>query len=116
MNQQITSSRFPYLPIRLQVRQQTYEAEALIDTGFDGGIAVPPDLLEGQPPDWYQRWTLADGSQVLAPAYLGTAQVGHFQPAPILIIALGDEYLLGLNVVTLFTVILDHGQRVIVEP
>ena len=47
MNGELTSSRFPYLPVRWQVRQQTYEAEALLDTGFDGGIAVPPNFFEG---------------------------------------------------------------------
>ena len=116
MSQRLTNSRFPYLPIRLHVRQQASEMEALIDTGFDGGMAVPPDVFAGQPPDWYQRWALADGSQVLAPAYLGTVQVGDFDPVQTLIIALGDEPLVGLDMVTRFSVILDHGQRVIVEP
>jgi predicted aspartyl protease len=42
----VTSSRFPYLPLRFQIRQYTHEGEALIDSGFDGGIVVPPSLLE----------------------------------------------------------------------
>ena len=116
MNQQLTSSRFPYLPVRLHVLQQTYAEEALLDTGFDGGMAMPPNLAEGQAPDWYQRWTLADGSQVLAPVYRGTVQVGAFQPIPALVIALGDEFLIGLGILNHFSVIFDHGERIIVNP
>lgn len=50
--------------------------EALLDAGFDGDIAVPPDLVtNGEIPDEYLIWTLADGSEVLAPAFLGTARL-----------------------------------------
>ena len=45
MSGELTSSQFPYLPIRWQVGQQTYAAEALLDTGFDGGAAVPPSFF-----------------------------------------------------------------------
>lgn len=116
MSQQLTGSRFPFLPVRLQLRQQTYEAEALLDTGFDGGMAVPPILLEGQDPDWYQRWTLANGSQALAPVYRATVQLGDFQPTSIPVVALGDEYLIGLGVLNHFAVLFDHGARVVVTP
>ena len=53
MNAELTSSRFPYVPVRWQVGQQIYEAEALLDTGFGGGIAVPPYFSEGQVADSY---------------------------------------------------------------
>ena len=46
MNTELTSSRFPYVPVRWQVGQQIHEAEALLDTGFDRGIAVPPYFLK----------------------------------------------------------------------
>ena len=116
MSQQLTSSRFPFLPIRLEVRQQTYEQEALLDTGFDGGMAVPPILLEGLEPDWYQLWTLADGSQVPAPVYRGTLQLGDFQPTPVPVVALGDEYIIGLGILNHFAVLFDHGEKVVVNP
>ena len=45
MNGELISSRFLYLPIRWQVGQQTYEAEALLDTGFDGGAAVASEFF-----------------------------------------------------------------------
>jgi hypothetical protein len=50
MTPRLESERFPYLPLRLVVRDQTHEIEALIDTGFDGDVAVPPDVLaDGEP-------------------------------------------------------------------
>ncbi|MCH7714373.1 MAG: hypothetical protein IIC99_12205 [Chloroflexi bacterium] len=115
MSQQLVSSRFPYLPIRLQIRQATYEEEALIDTGFDGGMALPPFLLEGQEPDLYQRWTLAEGSQIVAPVYRGMVQLGEFQPVSVLVIAMGEECLIGLDIVNRFSVLFDHGARIVVN-
>lgn len=116
MSQQLTSSRFPFLPVRVQLGQQTYDEEALLDTGFDGGIAMPPFLLAGQEPDWYQLWTLADGSHVTAPVYRGAVQLGDFEPIPVPVVALGDEYMIGLGILRHFAVTFDHGERVIVNP
>ena len=115
MSQQLISSRFPYLPVNLQVRQETYEAEALLDTGFDGGMAVPPSLLEGQEPDWYQRWTLAEGSQIVAPVYQAIVRLGEFEPVSVLVIAVGDEFLIGLSILSRFSVLFDHGERIVVN-
>ncbi len=115
MSQELTSSRFPYLPIRVQLDQETHEAEALLDTGFDGGMAMPPFLLADLEPDWYQLWTLADGSQVSAPVFRGAVQLGDFEPIPVAVVALGDEYMIGLGILRQFSVILDHGARVIVN-
>ncbi|MGH2532205.1 MAG: hypothetical protein ACRDJW_07835 [Thermomicrobiales bacterium] len=57
------------------------------------------------------------GERVRVPVYNGTVELLD-QPGPIdgLIIALGDEYLLGLDVLNHFKVTFDHGQRVIIEP
>jgi predicted aspartyl protease len=116
VNPGVTSSRFPHFLIRLQVRQNTYE-EALIGTGFDGGIAVPPSLLEDVgPPDGHELWVPVVGSPVTAPVYRGSFQVGDLGPFPAAVTALGDEILIGLEVVSRFAITLDHGQRVIVSP
>lgn len=89
--------------------------DALLDTGFDGSVAVPPDVVSGASPDDYLIWTLADGSQVLAAAFLGTARLGNLEPFPVLVTALGDEPLVGRGVSDRFKVTLDHGHRLIVE-
>lgn len=115
MSQQLTSSRFPYLPVRLQVGQETYQEQAFLDTGFEGDMAVPPVVLEEQEPEWYQRLTLAEGSEIVAPVYRGTIQFGEFQPDSVLVIAMGDEYLIGLGVLIRFSVLCDHGERIVVN-
>lgn len=117
MNQRLVSSRFPYLPIHIQLRQRREDIEAFLDTGFDGHVAVPPEFIaHGQPPDGYLTWRLADGSEVLAPYYLGTVQLGQMGTLPAVITSLGDEPLIGRGIADRFTITLDHGQRVIVEP
>ena len=71
------NSRFPYLPFTVQVRQMSYDGEALIDTGFDGGFAVPPPILQNVgPPDGYELWQPVAGPPVLAPAYRAVFQIG----------------------------------------
>jgi predicted aspartyl protease len=106
-----------YLPVELTVVGHTLILEALIDTGFDGGVAVAPETItNGQPARWRLRFTLADGSRVHVPAYRGTIRLGDFAPLPTVVIALGDQAILGRSVTDHFRLILDHGQRVIVEP
>ena len=111
------SPRFPYLPIRFEVRQRTYQEEALIDTGFDGSIAVPPSLLENLgPPDGHELWRPVVGPPILAPAYRGSFEVGALGPVPVTLTVLGDEVLVGLEVIGRFIVTFEHGQRVIIKP
>ena len=110
-----SSPRFPYLTARIKVHQRDVEVEALLDTGFDGDVAVPAGLLtDGHPPDGHSRWTLADGSSVLVPYYVGTVELGGHGPFPAVVITLGSEPLIGSGVARHVTIILDHGQRVIV--
>jgi predicted aspartyl protease len=40
LNQRVVSSHFPYLPLQLEIRQELHELEALLDTGFDGYVAI----------------------------------------------------------------------------
>ena len=117
MTSRLESERFPYLPLRFEVRNRTYDVEALIGTGFDGFVAVPAELLaNGEPPDDYQSRLLADGSKVAAPFYFGTVRVGDIGSLPAAITTLGDEPIVGRRVTDRFRVILDHGERVVVEP
>jgi predicted aspartyl protease len=117
MTPRLESGRFPYPPLRIELRGHTYPVEALIDSGFDGYVAVPPELLAGvEAPDDYHPWILADGSQVVAPFYLGIVHVGDVRSLPAAITALGDEPIVGRGIIDHFLLCLDHGQRVIVEP
>jgi hypothetical protein len=88
----------------------------LLDPGFDGDVAVPPGLVtDGRPPDGYSRWTLADGSTVLTPYYVGAIRLGGHGTFPAGVIVLGDEPLIGAGAAKHVTLILDHGRHVIVQ-
>ena len=77
---------------------------------------MPGTFCPSVPYGWQQVWGLADGSQILAPVYRATAQIGEFEPVPVALVALADEYVVGLDVMRYFSVNLDHGARVIVNP
>lgn len=116
MSFRIVSSRFPYLLIHIEIRRGSHDVEALIDTGFDGGVALPPEMImNGEPPDGYQRWKLANGSTVLAPFYRGTVQIGKFLPFRMLVVAMGQGPVIGRGVTDRFTVIFKKGKQVILE-
>lgn len=112
----IISQRFPYIPLQVQVRRRQEKVEALLDTGFDGDIAIPKGLLtNGDPPDGFLPWQLADGSKIVAPAYKGKVKIGNIASFPVVVIALGDEPIVGQGVIKNLTLILDHGKKVIIQ-
>ena len=112
----MTNSRFPFVRFVLHVGQQSYDGEALIDTGFDGGLAAPPSFLQNVgPPDGYELWQPVVGPPALAPIYDANFRIDELGPFPVTVTALGDELLVGLEVITRFSVTLDHGLRVVVS-
>ena len=112
----LVSDRFPYLPVRLEVAESVQNVEALLDTGFDGDFSLPLETIASNTaPNGYQQWVLADGSTVLAPYYIGTLRMGETEVPGVLVTAVGNEPLLGRGAIMDLTVILDHGDRVIVE-
>ena len=112
----VESDHFPYLPVRLTLNGRGFEFEALLDTGFDGGLAVSASSVAiGQTAEWSLTAFLADGSLVDVPAYLGIVRVGVLPPVTTTIIALGDEPNLGRAVADCYKITLDHGRRIVVE-
>lgn len=112
----LTNSRFPYIRVTIQVLHRNIKVEALVDTGFDGDIIVPPEMiLNGKLPKGYLPWTLANGGEVNAPYFLGKVSIGKFESINVLITVLGDEPLVGRGVTDRFKVIFDHGKKVIIE-
>lgn len=110
------ASRFPYLSLELQVRHRKEKIEVLLDTGFDGDIAIPKGMLtNGDIPDGLLPWKLADGSKIIAPAYIGKVRVGKMPPLAVVVITLGDEALIGQGIIKHFSITLDHGKRVLIE-
>ena len=127
MSKKLTSRRFPFLPLSIRVRVTKgklleLDTQALIDTGFSGDIVVPAtkELLQSTP-GAYATWTMADGSEVLAPIFLGTIRFPELEEdaaemVGVTITVLGDQALIGQSVLKHFTLTLDHGKQVTLEP
>ena len=114
----MTPVPYPSLLIRFTAEGVEGRASALLDTGFDGHLAIPETVVPTLPRPLYRRRVrTASGQIVRVAAYLGTVELDD-RPSVVdsIIIALGDEYLLGLSVLNRFKVTFDHGRRVIVEP
>ena len=116
----VTSTDYPYLPIRLEVRGVRFEDRALLDTGFTGELIIPETALNqgiGQPID-HSDMRLGDDIPRNVPWYLGTLEIvglrGDFPGTFIQVI--GNEYNMGRGILDLFEVAFDHGQRIIVRP
>lgn len=117
MTHPITSSRFPYLAAQVSIHQTTHKVEALIDTGFSGYVIMPPGLVtNGEPPDFYLTWSLANDSRIQVPAYLGSVRIGTFRFSPVVVGVMGNEPIVGTRIISAFKVVLDHGRRVTIEP
>jgi predicted aspartyl protease len=116
-NGHLVSPRFPYIRARVQVRHWHTDVEALLDTGFDGDVVIPPGSVPDiGPPDGHSRWILADGSPVLTPYYVGMVWLAGLGPFSATVTVLGDEPLVGAGAARHVTIVLDHGRRVIVQP
>ena len=116
-----TSAHFPHIPVTVFLTKRTETVEALLDTGFDGDLIIPENLMtNGKPPDSYLRFTLADQvTSVLAPTYLGRVEVAELGDAGIyaaIISVLGTEVIIGRNLARHFHITLDHGRKVIIRP
>ena len=77
--------------------------------------------LKQYPPDAYATWTMADGSEVMAPIFLGTIRFPQLdediaEMVGVTVTVLGDAALIGQSVLRHFTLTLDHGKQVILEP
>ncbi len=64
---------------------------------------------------------MADGSEVMAPIFLGTIRFPQLDDDVAVIVGvtvtvLGDQPLIGQSVLRRFTLTLDHGKQVILEP
>jgi hypothetical protein len=78
-------------------------------------------VLKQYPPDAYATWTMADGSEVLAPIFLGTIRFPELdediaEMVGVTVTVLGDIALIGQSVLRSFTLTLDHGKQVTLEP
>ena len=127
MSNKLTSNKYPFLPLSIHVRvshrkKLDIHTQVLIDTGFSGDIVVPvTEELKQYPPDAYTTWTMADGSEVMTPIFLGSIRFPEFdedvaEMVGVTITVLGDQALIGQSILRRFRLTLDHGKQVILEP
>jgi predicted aspartyl protease len=118
MSNQLISTRYPFLPLSIHVRVTNRKnidlnTQALIDTGFSGDIVVPvTGELKQYPPDAIATWSLADGSEVMAPIFLGTIRFPQLdeevaEMVGVTVTVLGDLALIGQSVLRRFTLTLN---------
>lgn len=117
MNHRTVSSHFPYIVLEVRLGGLEMSVEVLLDTGFDGDVILPVAMLPAdEPVRRYTQWFVADGSAVSTATFAGEVRLSGVTVSSIDVLFLGDEYLVGRGVTDHFTVILDHGRQVIVEP
>ncbi len=116
----VTSTHIPYVPITVSSGSPSsvvLDAEALVDTGFDGHVVVPRGTFtDGHPPRQYLRWTLTGGSGITAPAYNGSVRVGSTELPEVVITELGTEAIIGMQVLSRFTLTIDHAETLTLAP
>ncbi len=127
MSHKLISSKYPFLPLTIRVRvsnrkQIDLHTQALIDTGFSGDIVVPAtEELKQSSPDAYATWTMAGGSEVMAPIFLGSIRFPELdedvaEMVGVTVTVLGDQALIGQSILRRFRLTLDHGKQVTLEP
>jgi predicted aspartyl protease len=113
----VESTLFPYVQVQWATRSHQALVLALVDTGFDGYLALPSaqGALLGEP-DSLEPWRLADGRTVYLPEYRGTLELVGLPPSiPAIILVLGEEFILGRAALNHFRITFDHGRRIIIE-
>jgi predicted aspartyl protease len=120
----LVSFHYPYLPISLSLARSKTQVhslkgfEVLVDTGFTGDLLIPSDWLSIEDiPHAHANWTMADGSEVMAPLLRGVLRFSTLKSElPVSIVSLGDQAIIGRGVIDQFQLTLDHGKRLVLEP
>ena len=116
MTERLVSPRFPYLPLRIRVRDVVAEVEALLDTDFDGNVIVPDGFITSiEPPDAQYRARFIGGTRRLFGSYYGHVQVGELARFPVAIVMTGSDFVADRRICDRFRIILDHGQQLVIE-
>lgn len=115
-SRKVESSHFPYLPVEVTFKQNKYTLEALLDTGFDGYVVLPPGLVtNGEAADLYESCKLADNSVIKVPIFIGTIKLARKKLSKVTFLIMGDEPIIGREVIKLFKITLYHGRKIILE-
>jgi predicted aspartyl protease len=109
----LTSTHIPYVPITVQIPELNLETSfsALLDTGFNAEIVIPRSAVRTGTLALLQADVrLADGSRITLPLYLGNVRVGDTAIGPVSVMVMGDEAVIGLDIITQFELTIDHNR------
>jgi predicted aspartyl protease len=103
--------RYPETEVILIVGTMELTIEAWLDTGFEGGVTIPASMRDDILADAVNtRVRLADRHVVRVPTWVGAVEIaGHSFPCEI--VALGNQVLLGLEVLNQMDVVFARGKR-----
>ena len=76
----MASLRFPFLMVRVELGDRVFEENAVLDTGFDGEVAIPESRAEGLQPEGSDQFVFPDGTIVEAGRFRGVVQLGDLAP------------------------------------
>ncbi len=111
----IVSQNYPYLNIRCRVGPYRFQDSAYVDTGFDGSLIIPEAEAKGLAlPFHLVVVELGDGTPTLAHEHRGVVELGEANLRAT-ILFLGDEYLLGREIVDRMRICFHRGERLEVE-
>lgn len=112
----IESFHYPYFPVEVTIKHNKHTLEALLDTGFDGYVVLPPKLVtNGEVADLYESCKLADDSVIRVPVFIGFIKLARKKLNKVTFLIMGDEPVIGREVIKYFKVTLDHGRKIILE-
>jgi predicted aspartyl protease len=103
--------RYPETEVILIVGTMDLTLPAWSDTGFEGGITIPASMRDDILADSVNTPVrLADGHTARVPTWVGSVEIAG-RTFPCEIVALGNQVLLGLEVLNQMDVSFERGQR-----
>lgn len=114
----LVSKDYPYIQVRVTVLGFSSPFRALLDTGFDGYLVLPENVgSQLGRPDYLTKTCLADGTERDSPEYRGSVEIVGLNVAYLArIILLGNECLVGQDIIKKLKVTFDRGSQILVEP
>jgi predicted aspartyl protease len=103
---------YPYLGFSVSVGTKSIDDLAYLDTGFEGGMMIPEDSVdEFLAPPTPVPYRMADGVIISVPSWSGEVHIDDHR-FRIEVIALGQHYLLGRDILDKMEVCFLFGREV----
>lgn len=108
-------SPYPYLQVRCRVHDRDFNVSGYVDTGYDGGMVIPESERVGLPnPTREAIIQLGDGTHLYSAEYAGTLLLEGMR-LKVTVLFLGNEYLIGREVVDQLHLCFHRGEYLEIE-